>query len=357
VRLEFIDGLRGIAILLVLLRHYYIGTYMEGLPRWFDALGLGYLGVHLFLLLSGFCIAWPYVGPSKREFTFGDFFSRRATRILPAYYVALFIALILALPMDSQEIVTQVATHLTMTHNLFKTTVLALNGPFWSLALEFQLYLLFPLMLFAYRRSGLLLMLLSVFFLQTCFRTYVALHFGTQYSDTTFVLPWSVAGRMFDFALGVLAARVLAEPCKLNLARRWKTEIGLLSVLLLGGAIISKRYMGETSPVTDLSWSSAFLCILIVSSFPDTIVNRFISLRPLVYLGIFSYSVYLVHILILEYFTTPIRASFSATIVVALTIPTILVTIACCYFFYRAVEKPSIDFFGNRRRRFMEIAK
>jgi hypothetical protein len=53
-RLGYIDGLRACAAILVLMRHYYMGTYTPDYPRWADALGLGYIGVHLFLLLSDF---------------------------------------------------------------------------------------------------------------------------------------------------------------------------------------------------------------------------------------------------------------------------------------------------------------
>src|SRR5215208_4516862 len=127
VHLTFIDGLRGIAILLVVLRHYYMAVYNDGLPRWFDALGLGYIGVHLFLVLSGFCVAWAYVGPKARPFAARDFFYRRATRILPAYYVALLIALLLSPRLLVKDYAVQVVTHLTMTHNFFEGTVLALN--------------------------------------------------------------------------------------------------------------------------------------------------------------------------------------------------------------------------------------
>lgn len=351
IRFDFIDGLRGLAILLVLLRHYYMDTYIAGLPRWFDTLGLGYLGVHLFLLLSGFCIAWPYLGPAKRQFAIRDFLVRRSVRILPAYYVALLIALVLALPMGSREILIQLMTHITMTHNWFTSTVLALNGPFWSLALEFQLYLLFPLMLWAYRRFGLLPMLGVVLISQVCYRSIIALNYGTEYTDATFTLTWSAFGCMFDFALGVFAASVFVSPRYLSILKRWHPYLTLLSVLLIGCAVVAKRYLGETAPATDLLWSGAFLCILLISSQSNTIINRLMSSRPIVWLGAISYSVYLVHTLLMRYFTTPIRGWQQPSLVVIFTLPIIIITTLCCYGFYWLVEKPAMQYFTRRRQR------
>jgi len=149
-RLEFIDGLRGTAVVMVILAHFYPRAYSFGLPRWADCFSLGYLGVHLFLLLSGFCVAWAYLGSPPRPFSVADFAKRRALRILPAYYVALLISAALAAPdYGAVEFARQLLVHAVMLHNLSPSTALAFNPPFWSLALECQLYVCFPLMIVA----------------------------------------------------------------------------------------------------------------------------------------------------------------------------------------------------------------
>src|SRR5262245_33011004 len=103
-RLSFIDGLRGLAVLMVLTYHCWVHTIGERhlpvtvafLHRNVDVtipLHLGYVGVHLFLVLSGFCLTYPLVreGVAGMRLELGRFFRRRAWRILPPYYVALLI--------------------------------------------------------------------------------------------------------------------------------------------------------------------------------------------------------------------------------------------------------------------------
>ncbi len=109
-RLEYIDGLRAVACLLVILCH------LDGLAPWQIPINLaghevpinsheiylGYVGVNLFLVLSGFCLYWPLVRPDKKsEPSLAEFAKRRARRILPPYYIACAFAAFIAV--DSHE--------------------------------------------------------------------------------------------------------------------------------------------------------------------------------------------------------------------------------------------------------------
>jgi peptidoglycan/LPS O-acetylase OafA/YrhL len=163
---------------MVMLRHYYMQTYHLSFPRWADVFGIE-VGVRLFLTLSGFGLAWSYIGPKQRPFSTKDFFFRRCARILPAYYVALLLAVVLALPMPPGELLWQVVTHATLTHNWFSETVIGVYGPFWSLALEFQFYLFFPFLLAGFRRFGVGKTLLGILVFHLAFRIYT-MRYGTD---------------------------------------------------------------------------------------------------------------------------------------------------------------------------------
>lgn len=350
-RLEFIDGLRGAAILIVVLGHYYVRAYEVGLPRWADLLGFGYLGVHLFLILSGFCVSWAYVGPSARPFALADFASRRALRILPAYYVALVMAAYLnGSDLGHSELAWQVLTHLSMLHNLFPSTVLGLNAPFWSLALECQLYLCFPLMLWGTRRWGLGVTLGLVVLAQTTFRLAI-LRYGTGYNDTTFVLPWGVLGRLSEFAFGMTGAMIVSHGSMQRAPSLFRSLLPLGILVLFLCARWSKVHLGISHPLTDAAWSAGFFCVLICASQTGTVSHRVFSQRWLVNLGVFSYSVYLVHELLLSrimsrLLMTPMFRAHPLAFMPVVLVP----TFAAGYAFYRLIERPAIELFARRRR-------
>jgi peptidoglycan/LPS O-acetylase OafA/YrhL len=345
-RLDFVDGLRGFAVGLVLLRHYYMDVYAWGLPRWSDVLGLGYLGVHLFLMLSGFCISWPYVGRSHKPFVAGEFVFRRATRILPAYYGALAIALALeGSAYAPRELAFQVITHLTMVHNLFPSTVVALCGPFWSLALESQLYVCFPLLLFGFRRAGVARTLAVTFLLQMLFRLYVV-RYGTGYTDETFVLPWSVAGRVFEFGLGMWAAAIVGGKKLPNDAPwvKWLFPVAMLAAF--AAAWVAKGRLGVTHPLTDTLWSAGFFALLLGGSVTTGPLHPLLTWRPLVRLGVTSYSVYLIHSMVLGYATrVAIEVTGHKVHPLLLAPLPLAATLLVCFLYYAAIEHPAIRFF------------
>jgi peptidoglycan/LPS O-acetylase OafA/YrhL len=347
--LTFIDGLRGVAILLVVLRHYYMAVYNDGLPRWFDALGLGYIGVHLFLVLSGFCVAWAYVGPKVRPFAAGDFFYRRATRILPAYYVALVIALLVSPPLSVREFVVEVVTHATMTHNFFDETVLALNGAFWSLALECQLYLTFPLFLWAIRRHRQIMVLAAVLVVQMIYRVIVARRVGTGYTQITMILPWALLGRFFEFGLGVWNAHLISSGKIERFRQAWL--LPCVAALAFGGALLFKRRLGVSAPMTDLCFAVAFSTTILAASRARGLLNYLTSLRPIVFVGKISYSTYLMHSLFIEHICGTFRLRERGPVVsIAALLPVVLASIAGSYVFFWLVEKRAMDLFAQRRR-------
>ncbi len=356
-RLAFVDGLRGLAILMVLLRHFYMAVYTPGLPRWADVLGLGYLGVHLFLVLSGFCVAWAFVGTRPHDMNLREFAWRRASRILPAYYAALILFTLLALPMSPAQLSRQLLTHLTMTHNLAPDTTLALNGAFWSLALECQLYITFPLLLEGYRRLGPALTLAGVFCVQMSYRLLVARHFGTQGLDAE-TFAWAVFGRVSEFALGIYAAILVGQSAERPFRRRWQQAFPALACLCFAVGVFAKHRMGMTAPLTDLAWSLGFFWLLLTGSVAECSIGRALSWQPLVALGVISYSVYLVHSLVIGSLCHWTRSYLSGTQMLFFgPLPVLAATIAFSYGFYRLCEKPSLDYCARKRKAAIRSAR
>ena len=311
-RLHFIDGLRGLAMLMVLACHCWLfgGQWTLTLPlgsrhiALASALAYGSTGVNLFLVLSGFCLYWPFVkGGTRREPTLWEFAGKRCRRILPPYYVTLLLfgtpLFLQALRHHSRPEVdfawNWLWLHALMAHNLSLAYVIRVDGALWTLALEFQLYILFPLFVEAFRRFNARGVLLSVLAASLCYRVLVwkaeVAPFGyvPDYADG-FVLTSSVFGRCFEFALGMYCALLVA---------RWHSEqkspLSWADYLLFA-LILPMGWLDQGRHIFyDAMWGLIYAVLLLAASRPRGPVNRALSHPALVSLGIFSYSVYLIH--------------------------------------------------------------
>jgi peptidoglycan/LPS O-acetylase OafA/YrhL len=163
------DVLRGIAILMVVAFHTFGPVYGEFLPwsdwvrnfakppsrqlLWFYPITFGWAGVAIFFVLSGFCIHLSFL--RNRKFGIAIFFWRRFWRIYPAYIISLSIFTMFAhTNIFSGDGAQQFWLHVFFLHNISQDTFFGINPSFWSIAVEMQLYLLFPLLLWLRSHFG-----------------------------------------------------------------------------------------------------------------------------------------------------------------------------------------------------------
>ncbi|MFL6208035.1 MAG: acyltransferase family protein [Pyrinomonadaceae bacterium] len=169
-RLLGLDALRGFAAIYVVLYHAVTQSphdeWNAGL-RWLAAgvrtfVHYGYISVFLFFVISGFCIHlhWAKARAAGRpaQLNFIPFWRRRLRRLYPPYLFALILFLAVAAYSDGIALTRfylyDLMLHLTMLHNLNSHTAYGINGVFWTLAIEEQLYLAYFLLLFLRRRWG-----------------------------------------------------------------------------------------------------------------------------------------------------------------------------------------------------------
>ncbi len=165
-RIATIDGLRGIAVLLVVWFHVWQVTWQSAVIPFVNVslqplAETGWLGVELFFFISGFVLMLPVVHARLAGTpapTWRHFYVRRFLKIVPSY--VLCIAVMLAIGYQTYthgwEAVRDVAFHLAFIHNWFAVTHGSINGVLWSLGVEIQFYVLFPLLVIAFVRSPLL---------------------------------------------------------------------------------------------------------------------------------------------------------------------------------------------------------
>jgi len=371
-RLEFIDGLRGVAILLVLLTHTWAFT---GAPALSFRLGridivlatlpaIGYIGVDLFLVLSGFCLAWPFmINPAYRDkMTVRTFWQRRVMRIAPAYYVSIvvimgFYALLSVLlphlpahltagrpPVSwSMPAVGEIWPHLLLMHNLFLDHAGTINGSYWSLALEFQLYFFFPLLLELAVRWGVWRTLGLTLVVQLTYSSLLHLKPELSYvAGYEFVLQKSVFARLFEFCSGITAAHVVASanPKYAWLKNRSGTVVSL-AVLLAGFALATMKV--PVLPLIDVIWAVGFSLLVCAASLHGELPHRVLNYRPLVAIGVMSYSIYLLHEPLvrlegyaLQLFLKPGPAFLAGLVCMALVVPMGML-------YFKLVEEPFLN--------------
>lgn len=377
-RLDFIDALRGFACLWVLVHHSFeslpanVTTSVFPFNVFAPVARIGWLGVSLFLVLSGFCLYYPLVRrtePRAVNLNLKQFARRRAMRILPPYMavVALFTG-IAWYGVDWIETVRtrDLVTHVFMVHNFFPSTFASINPALWSLALEVQLYIIFPLFVWLAAKKGLKTLAAFSFLVAVSWQTVVWLKYGfsLQWQAPLAVAYHALPARCFEFAAGMIAAAVVArsrgrvagagevqqagglrygrpEVCA---TRRAKVRAALLVFALAGPALWFVLSVSRFGPLCDQVWGIIFAsAVVLLSTLPQAVWSGS-GLRWLTALGTVSYSVYLVHQPLIQ-FLAPEHLHISATSASTAAVFMVLrlaIAVAIGVVFFHLLEKPCI---------------
>lgn len=308
-RLDAIDGLRGIAIALVVAYHC---TLVYGVRFGaFDALArTGFLGVELFFALSGFCMLYPY---ARARFagtappSWSTYASRRAMKIVPSYLLALGVFTVLAAPRydDRGALVAALLAHVAFVHPFFPQHFQAISAPLWTIGIEVQFYVLFPLVCGLFVRRP-----LTGFSLLVVVAGGYRLLLDALRLDTTFFPTSQVLAFLDVFAAGMLAAYVVAW-YRSGAARVPERAMTLTALVTAALALAGLTLLAQSSVLTNdadfFTWHArwrlslaALLFVLVTTSslaFPSW--RRVLANPVLVFLALISYNLYLWHLEVL----------------------------------------------------------
>ena len=386
-RLDYLDGLRAVAALLVIILHSYetlgLGIRLHdrlGLAREPGALTLSAFGrlislsfplvekvsslaVPIFIVISGYSLMLPlvYITEGTPKLDPIRFFTRRARRILPPYFAALLLSLLicafvpgmnkpdgvlwdLALPaLDVRSIV----SHVFLIQNASGATEFTIDPPMWSIAVEWQIYLLFPLLVLIWRAWG-VTRLLALALVVGVLPVYLPLT----------ILPLSDTWFIGLFAIGMIGASIAhgRRPEQV----RWRTLLpwGWVAIGAAGAIVVVPRLLRWSFGLLDPGWIGDYALAVAVAAALVFCANtcrgeprhqplllRGLRQPWLVAIGGFSYSLYLLHVPVLSLVA---RASLSQglpittgyAIIFAAGIP---LAFLASYLFFLVFERPFLS--------------
>jgi peptidoglycan/LPS O-acetylase OafA/YrhL len=277
----YVDGLRALAVLSVLGFHA-AGAADAQYPNWVIC---GSRGVDLFFVISGFCLAFPFLGRRQAGTafrmdyeTYGGFLLRRFSRIAPLFYLTLSLFALLAVtPFGFPDAAHQATDPASAARDYFgnlaflTTKSPLFNASFWTLGLEARWYLLCPLLIALYVRSRLAFFALG------------ALMYGLY-----FFSPFGIAdeGTLPCFMAGIFAADLALT------AHPWRRFAWIPLLLSLTVAVTSQA-LNPGRDLGDPIWHAASFFLVVAGG--TGVLARVLAWRPIAAVGAASYSIYLVH--------------------------------------------------------------
>jgi peptidoglycan/LPS O-acetylase OafA/YrhL len=286
-----LDGLRGIAVILVLLFHH-------------NYLNVGWMGVDLFFILSGYLITTILRRTRQDQFFWREFWIKRMTRILPPFLLLLAATALLSFPLSPLQ---------TLAYLLSFGDVLAYLRPtfeplrpLWSLAVEEHFYILWPFAVRLLPRRHLLYILCTLVVFEPVARAVASL-FTHDWQFVYFLTPFRLDG----LGYGCLLALAFESPRLSDLISEWCGWATISSIGLLTAFRIAFGHRFTRDDPTAIYNGVCYSLVALISvcliahliSHPKTFAARALSLRALVFTGTISYGLYLYQVIIRETLT------------------------------------------------------
>ncbi len=306
-----LDGIRGLAIILVMLFHF------EGrVPAYNVVVGyikflctFGWAGVDLFFALSGFLITGILLDTRRAENYFGAFYARRVLRIFPLYYAVLTVVLVAAglkhprpngVPLLADE----------KLYFLYLTNWLALwkgqwgpnmLGHFWSLAVEEQFYLIWPLCVWLVAPRKLAGLAVSASIVALLIRLIWMAHTGPSQA-----IVMATVTRMDSLLCGALGAILVRNTEALQRVRAWLPWVGFVAIsafMCVAGSLRAVHGPGGELHFAE-TWGFSLLAVgfsnlIVLAAVTDgaaTLMQRVLRNNVLTIFGKYSYGIYVYHV-------------------------------------------------------------
>jgi len=311
VRFGPLDGLRGIAVLLVFLSHTS-GRGMMLHPA-LNFQGIGHVGVYLFFCLSAYLLGSRLLDSNIGKVEIKRFFVKRIFRIWPLYFSVLIIVLVIQNVFDHYN-----PKYLFITPGLLSTIQHFVfyrgDGVFWSVVAEEQFYLIVPFLLLCFQKWPKVLFTLCAGIVMVNFALYVSKNVGFPVK-TDFLKYISTNarnnGNYLDVFLGSFMFLFVSRSFKKFFSSKKFmnfSSILFIMTLVLTLMLVSENFLGMNQPFYKLKYLSLFFVVgfmpFIISLEYGNPAGRLLNIGLLKRIGLFGFSFYLLHMLVFEFINT-----------------------------------------------------
>jgi peptidoglycan/LPS O-acetylase OafA/YrhL len=362
-RLDYLDGLRGLAAVYVVMSH--VRMFSRSLTidddGFMDIFRYGHQAVAIFLMISGFSLTLPLIkawNEGRKWDGAADFYKRRVKRILPTYYISVAVTLALIhfhafhgygpWPDLSHLTVGGIVTHLLLVNNVYfgpncmKWGSVEINDVYWSLAVECQVYLVFPLIVWAWKKIGPMTTLLLASCWAWFYINYLNLETFGQFQ------LWGTNGHFLAiFVLGMIAAWIAYS--KEALPSLLRTQVPWALIFVLSCVRFVFVNIDQDSPKLQLIDIETCLTIglpLLIGASATPWLGEVFGFRLFRWLGTFSYSLYICHLpimlMVAEHFILPHKGMYFRVAGWA-TILCLPLCVLGSYLFYLVAERPFLN--------------
>lgn len=309
-----IDGIRGLAAILVLLFHFYSFAGNNQFPGSF-LVRAGWVGVDIFFVISGFVLFLPFLRNALegKNTDLLSYYKRRVLRIVPAYWLNIIFMITVMFPVffTSFNQLLHIGTNMLFLEGFFPVKEsLRLNGVYWTLWIEIQFYLILPFFAKLFtgrtwiRNAVLVIIAVSVY-------KYVGIVLTEHISDThkirQFWINSQLPGVLQEFTFGIIAANIYSRyKNKLSSFKSSILVITGLGMLLLGMYFIvkygstnywfGKSFLGYLPLVSLNTFFALSASILLLGVAAGSTLAKVTFGNPFLnFIGVYSYGIYLWH--------------------------------------------------------------
>ena len=337
--------MRGIAASLVVVYHMRPETSTSWVAE-------GYLWVDFFFILSGFILAYVYGEPFAQQGTgrrYRDFLAKRLARVYPLHLVTLLIAIALARGLHLHHFDSpthSIFTNLALVHAWGFEHQLTWNVVSWSISAEWGFYLVFPLMIPLYFRAGRAASVAAIAM------ALVALGLlERRFGSLNLAFDYALVRCLLETSIGIFVYNLYRDPSAAPLHRVARVDIVRWPLLVLPFAMMQVHC--DTAVV--VSFTLMFLPLALATGS----LERLMSWPPLAHVGRVSYSLYMIHWIVIYFALKALKPFGLDTRNFALALPVSLAVhagvlalcIACATALYRTVELPGRSWMQRRLRR------